>query len=358
MRRLGWILFGVVAFAVVAVVVLNRPAVQDQLTQRAMLRGMEALAPHDALFKDDALRLLVCGSGAPGPWRDRARACLAVIAGGRYYVVDIGPGASNRLALLRMPAPRIGAVFVTHFHSDHIGDLGELNARTWFEGRAGPLKVYGPAGVERVVAGFGEAYAPDVAYRVAHHGVLLLAGASRMEAQALALAKDAPTEVFSDGDLKVTAFPVSHQPVEPAVGYRFDYKGRAIVISGDTRKDENLARFAKGADVLAHEAQNQDLVAALSATAKKLDRPRMAQILADIRSYHTSPLEAAELANAAEVPLLLLYHLMPAPPHFFAERRFMRGVEAIRKDGVALAHDGMLIELPLDSGEWRIRRLD
>ncbi|HEX4894771.1 MAG TPA: MBL fold metallo-hydrolase [Solimonas sp.] len=334
------------------------PAIQDRLVARAMRVGMDH-QDRQALFADDALRLLVCGSSSPFPSEDRARPCLAVIAGGKFYVVDVGPGAWNRLALLRIPGERIGGVLLTHFHSDHLGDLGELNLQTWIAGRDTPLPVYGPAGIARVVAGFNEAYAMDRGYRVAHHGAALLdPDRGLMHARPLTLdAAGGMTPVFEDGDLKVRVFPVTHAPIEPAVGYRFDYKGRSLVISGDTVIDANLKAAARGTDLLAHEAQNQEMVARLHDTAKALGRPRLEKVFSDIPSYHASPVEAARLANEAGVPTLLLYHLTPPPPNRLAEQVFLRGVDAVRPEGVVLARDGLLLELPLGGGAAQVRQL-
>jgi ribonuclease Z len=350
MRIIRWSVLGLLGLTVVGAVAVQAPAVQDVLMDRVILARMDN-SDRQALFTDDALRLLVCGSASPLPAPDRARACIAVIAGGKFYVIDTGPGSWNRMALLRMPGERIGGVFFTHYHSDHIGDLGEFNMQTWVAGRPGPLGVYGPRGVERLVAGFGEAFALDNGYRVAHHGAdMLVPENGQMQAHVLELPADGGgVEALRDGDLRVTMFPVLHEPIEPAVGYRFDYKGRSVVVSGDTRKDPRLAEFARGADVLAHEAQNQEMVARLEATAQQLERPRMAKIFADIPSYHTSPVEAAEIANAAQAQTLLLYHLTPPPPNRLAEKVFLRGVAEVRPQGVVLAEDGTLIELPLDS---------
>lgn len=359
MRRIVWGVVGLVLLGGVAAAALQLAPVQDRLVA-AVIRARMDNQDRQALFEDDALRLLVCGSASPLPTPDRARACLAVIAGGRFYVVDTGPGSWNRLALLRIPGERIGGIFITHYHSDHIGDLGEFNMQTWVAGRPGPLPVFGPAGIERLVGGFTEAYALDNGYRTAHHGDAMLPPArGRMEARVLALAADgAPAPAFTDGELRVSVFPVPHEPIEPAVGYRFDYKGRSIVISGDARRYDRLADIARGADVLAHEAQNQELVARLQATGEALARPRIAKLFADIPSYHTSPVEAAQLANAAGVDTLLLYHLTPPPPNAVAAAAFLRGVADVRGDGVVLARDGTLLELPLGSREVRLQHLD
>ena len=359
MKVLKRLLAVVIAVAIVAAIAINVPAVQDRLIGRVIRANIDNRERVSALFDDDALRLLVCGSSSPLPSPDRARPCLAVIAGGRFYVVDTGSGSWNTMALLRMPGEKIGGVLLTHFHSDHIGDLGEFNMQTWVAGRPRPLDVYGPEGVERVVAGFREAYALDAGYRTAHHGAAFLPPAlGEMTPHVLTLSNDgSPTPVLEDGALKVQVFAVDHSPIHPAVGYRFDYKGRSIVISGDTVKTPTLIDAARGADLLAHEAQNNDLVARMHDAAEQLGRTRYAQIFHDIPSYHTTPVEAAEVANAAGVPLLLMYHLTPPPPNRIAERVFLRGVSAVRDHGVELARDGMLLELPLSGGDARVRQL-
>ncbi len=358
MKRIVKLVFATVAVAAVVAGALSYPPLQDRLVDRAIRKQMDN-SKRQALFADDALRLLVCGSSSPFPSEDRARPCLAVIAGGKFYAVDTGPGSWNRLALLRIPGDRIGGVMFTHFHSDHIGDLGEFNMQTWVAGRPAPLQVYGPEGVSRIVAGYSEAYALDNGYRVAHHGTELLDLAKgQMQAQTLALSSDgSPTVFLEDGDLKVSVFAVSHAPISPSVGYRFDYKGRSLLISGDTIKDAHLIAAAKGADLLVHEAQNQELVARLRATAGELGLQRMHKVFGDIPDYHTSPVEAAQSANEAGVPLLLMYHLTPPPANRFLERIFLRGVSDVRKDGVALARDGMLIEIPLAGGAAKISQL-
>ncbi len=352
------LLLATVTLAVGAGLLVQIPAVQDRVLD-AVIRANMDNSDRDVLFADDALRLLVCGSSSPFPSKDRARPCLAVIAGGKFYVVDTGPGSWNRMALLRIPGQRIGGVMVTHYHSDHIGDLGEFNMQTWVAGRPGPLQVYGPTGVERLVAGFGEAYALDNGYRIAHHGAATLEDAKgRMSAHTLSLADDgSPVEFFNEGGLKISVFPVMHKPIEPSVGYRFDYKGRSLVISGDTIRDARVVAAAKGSDLLVHEAQNQEMVSHISAIAGELGVSRMQKIFSDIHDYHTSPIEAAAIANEAGVPLLLMYHLTPPPPNRLAEQVFLRGVAEVRKQGVLLARDGLLVELPLAGGAAVVSQL-
>jgi ribonuclease Z len=357
-RRIAWGLGILAGAALLFAIGIRVPAVQDAVI-RAAIGRMVASAP-DELFADDALRALACGTGSPLPHATRAKACVAVFAGGRFWVVDAGPGSWNRLALLRIDATRIGGVLLTHFHSDHIGDLGEIDLNTWVMGRPGPLRVFGPPGVERVVAGFEEAYAFDAQYRTAHHGAELLPDAvGRLEPHAIPgpAAGGGPAVVFDEDGLRVTAFAVAHDPVKPAYGYRFDHGGRSIVVSGDTRPDPGLVEVAKGADVLFHEAQANHLVAQIGEAAARAGRPRVAKLMADIPSYHSSPVQAAEIANQAGVKLLVLHHLTPPPPTRLVEWVYTRGVSDVRPGGWLLADDGLLVELPLDSSEVRTRRL-
>lgn len=349
-RALGWILAVGALLAVVAFAALRVPAVQDQLL-RSVIGRMVATQP-DALFSEDALRVVLCGTASPLPHPTRGKACVAVFAAGRFWIVDTGPGSWNRMAQLRIDGARIGGIFLTHFHSDHIGDLGEFNMNTWGTGRKAPLPVYGPPGVERVVAGFEEAYALDRGYRVAHHGAdFMRPDVAPMVAVPIPGPAEGagPAVVLDQDGLRVTAFAVHHDPVTPAYGYRFDYQGRSVVVSGDTAKTPALVTAAQGADVLVHEAQANHIVAIIGEAAAAGGRPRIAKIMGDIPSYHTSPVEAAEIANEAGVKLLVFYHLTPPPPFSLMETIFTRGVSDVRSDGWVLADDGLLVELPAGS---------
>ncbi|MGJ8686468.1 MAG: MBL fold metallo-hydrolase, partial [Spongiibacteraceae bacterium] len=258
----------------------------------------------------------------------------------------------------RIPAARVGGVLLTHFHSDHIGDLGEFNMMSWAQGRPTPLPVYGPKGVAQVVAGFTQAYALDSVYRTAHHGVEFLNPArGKMLAKEISLEGDSAI-VLDDGDLKVQMFRVDHSPIEPAVGYRFDYKGRSVVISGDTTKVATTIAMSKNADLLIHEALARHIVKRMEGHFAEIGNTQLNKIMFDIQDYHTSPVEAAEVANEANVKELVLYHLVPAPPHRLAEWFFMRGVKAVRPTGVTLGYDGLTYVLPVGSDEIRHENLD
>jgi ribonuclease Z len=344
-----WIVILVLASVAAFFVAQRIPFVQDWMIDRAIATRINNRGQD--LFEEDALRALLCGTGSPLPDPKRAKACVAIFAAGKFWIVDTGPGSWNRLALSGIDAARIGGIFITHFHSDHIGDLGEFNLQTWAGGRPAPLRVFGPPGVERVVTGFEEAYALDTGYRTAHHGSELMPPATaKMVPMVIEGLKDGEQKLVLEQDgLRVTAFEVNHSPVKPAVGYRFDYVGRSIVVSGDTVKSPSLIAAAKGADVLIHEALASPIVSRIGAIAAENGQPRIATIMKDIVSYHTTPTQAAESANEAGVKLLVMYHLVPSPPIRMMERVFTRGVDDIRDDGWLLGDDGLLITLPADS---------
>jgi ribonuclease Z len=351
----------VLAIVVAAVAVLgwwmiHLPSVQDAVFRRVVAQTLADT--RNDLLDPDALRVVLCGTGNPLPDRNRADACTAIIAGGNIYLVDVGNGAWKNLALWHIPATRVAAVLLTHFHSDHIGDLGEINMQTWAQGREHPLRVYGPPGVEKVVAGFEQAYALDEGYRIAHHGTELMRSAN-WQMIPTAVTIDTPAgaspcaggfaPVLEENGLKVTAFTVDHSPVAPAYGYRFDYKGRSVVISGDTVPCANLVAAARGADVLVHEAQSAQLVKLIQQAAHNIGNARIARIMSDIQRYHTTPVEAASEANQAGVQLLVFSHIGPPTANLLARIAFMRGVAEVRPRGVMLGYDGMLMTLPGDS---------
>lgn len=226
----------VIAIAAGASMAMFNPRVQQSLFDRAARANASVV--NRAPLADDALRVAICGSSAPLPSASRAKSCVAVFAGGKFYIVDVGPDSVENLVLWGIPLSSVGGVLLTHYHSDHIGDLGELNLQTWAGGRPGPLTVYGGPGVDRVVNGFNDAYRQDQGYRTAHHTEAVMPSATwPMIAKTVELdgaptpANDRTGLVFDDGSLRITAIEVDHAPIAPAYAYRFDYKGRSALPS-------------------------------------------------------------------------------------------------------------------------------
>ena len=345
-------LTSVLAFIVLIVFVLIRiPAIQDRIAPLAMVA---LLSPAD-LPEEDSLSALVCGAASPLGATDRAQTCIMVRAGDEIYIVDIGDGANRNLGRWRIPMNKVQAVLLTHLHSDHISDLADLHLATWIPNRKSQLKVYGPQGVEFVTRGFEEAYQSDYFFRNEHHGDEV-APLHSVGFEPITIDLNEPIIIEKDG-LKVTAFEVPHDPVKPALAFRFDYKGRSIVISGDTIYSENLISYSKDADVLFHEALSMNIVSMMEDFTKRSGNDLLSKILFDVQDYHTDPVDAAKAANEAGVKHLIFYHLAPAPAIWLVEDMFVRGVNSIRDDWT-LSDDGTMVVLPVNSEEIKISTID
>jgi ribonuclease Z len=318
-----------------AALIWNSRGGQDWLLERALSAAIQRQA---AVSEFDGLEVFLCGTSSPLPDPARAQACVAVVAGGSLYLVDAGAGSARTAALAGLPMQRLVAVLLTHFHSDHIAALPEFNLNSWVAGRPEPLTVFGPVGVAEVVDGLNQAYRLDRDYRVLHHGPdLLPPDLGIMEPQTIDVG-----ETLKQGDLTITSFRVSHDPVRPAVGYRFDYRGRSVVISGDATVTPDLIAAAKGADLLLQDALSLPIVQALE---KAASGSRMENIFHDIQDYHAATSDLEALREATGVRQLALYHLVPPPQNALLEKIFSRDLPT----GTILTKDEMVFELPAGS---------
>ena len=342
-RRLSYTIGILALLAIVGLIAYRLPPVQDFVMKRAT-----QVVFGGPLETFDGLQAVVCGSASPlGNNPDRAQACIAVVTPEHFFLVDIGARAPMRINQAQLPLNRLTGVMFTHFHSDHIAGLADVNLGSWVGGRRESLNVYGPAGVATVGEGFNTAYQLDRRYRVAHHGVELLPpAAGPMTAQTFE-----PGIVWQDDAMTVTSFLVDHHPIHPAVGYRFDYRGRSIVVSGDTNASENLFAAASNADVVFHDALARQTLDIMRGAMAEAGRARVAQIVTDVIDYHADSLTLEDAANAAGVKQLVLYHLVPTPLNDMTETMFKRGLT----DSTLLAHDLQVFELPPNSDEIIIR---
>jgi ribonuclease Z len=345
MKKLGLVVL-ILLLLVGAAALLFREQVGDRLFARAVESGVA----RDVIGGlPDGINVVLCGTGSPLPDPSRAGPCSAVIIDGKMFIVDIGGGAVRKIGMIGLNPGATEALLLTHFHSDHIDGMGELMMQRWAGGgRDAPLAVIGPEGVEAVVEGLNASYAADAQYRIAHHGAAtILPTGKGGVARPFAIAEGQAEMVVYDQDgIKITAFPVDHRPIAPAVGYRFDYKGRSVVFSGDTVKLPSIAKACNGCDLLVHEALNAEMVGTMEQAFAKAGRKRLAKIMADIQNYHTTPVEAAETAKAGKAKMLVLSHIVPALPFGYLESYYLKGVDAAYDGPVVLGKDGMLFSLP------------
>ncbi|MFZ2029738.1 MAG: MBL fold metallo-hydrolase [Vitreimonas sp.] len=349
------ILIGLVVLAALVAggVYVMRGQIATAIFRQAVARGM---AENTLEALPDGLSAAFCGTGSPLPDRQRAGPCLAVIAGHRLFVFDAGEGSAETLSLMGLSPAHIEAVFLTHFHSDHIDGLGNLALQHWGQGAATePLALYGGDGVARVAAGFNEAYALDSTYRIAHHGPTVVPpGGFGLIAHDFTIADGQESAVVLDNSgVRITAFRVNHGPVYPAFGYRIDYKGRSIVVSGDTAPSPVLQRQAQNADLLVHEGLSPELVGIMEQTARAQHRDNLAKIFHDIVNYHTAPERAADIAQAAHVRSLAFTHIIPQMPLDALEGPFLGSAAQHFHGQIYVSRDGDIITLPASGGMMR-----
>lgn len=240
------------------------------------------------------IKVTLLGTGTPAPVMNRFGPSILVEAGSQKFLFDAGRGALQRLTQIKLPWRDVQGVFLTHLHSDHLVGLPDLWLTGWLVSQRGaPLALWGPKGTRQMVSHLEQAFEYDIKIRVfddhaAPDGALIV------------VEEVSNGFVYEKDGVKVTAFDVDHAPVTPAFGYRIDYAGRSVVLSGDTRLSENLIRFAQGADLLVHEV----------AVPETYRRAGIAPELAKSRiAHHTSPEQAGEVFARTKPRLAVYSHI-------------------------------------------------
>jgi ribonuclease BN (tRNA processing enzyme) len=246
-------------------------------------------------------KLVLLGTGGgPRPRTASSASAQVIVANSVAYVVDCGDGIARQLAFAGVPLPALRHVFITHQHSDHNADYGNLLWLAWTAGLRTRVDTWGPPPLERMTKLFFEMNAYDIDTRIANEGRPPLAPLIHVHDL-----RDGGM-VMSDENLKVTAALVDHPPVVPAFAYRFDALDRSIVISGDTAPSENLVKLAAGADVLVHSVMFPAAIDRLVARV-----PNAAALKASILAHQTSAEDAGRVAARAGVKTLVLSHFVP-----------------------------------------------
>ena len=244
-------------------------------------------------------RVVLLGTkGGPTPTPLRAEPATLIELDGRAWVVDCGNGVANQLAKASVPLDRLARIFVTHNHSDHVADVGNLIEIAWSSGLKTPVTVHGPPPIRQIVHDQLAALSYDVAARIREEGRVPLDPLVSVDERA------APGLVVRDRGTKVTSALVDHETVAPAFAYRFDTPGRSIVISGDTRYSDALVALAKGADLLIHEAIYGPMI-------DRMASENAATLGDHLRRSHTLAEQVGLVAARAGVKKLVLSHLVP-----------------------------------------------
>lgn len=240
------------------------------------------------------IRLL--GTGSPIPDPNRAGPSTLVRTGGQVFLADCGRGVLQRAAAIGVGANALSALLLTHLHSDHIADLGDVLITRWvttFVPDPAPLPIIGPPGTADVVEATLKAFGHDIGYRIAHHADLTAPPAVEVQ-------EYTEGTVWDRDGVSIRVAPTDHRPVAPTIGFRIESGGASVVLAGDTVPCESLDRLASAADALVHTVIRNDIVTQL---------PQ--QRIRDICDYHSSVQQAAATAKRAGVETLVLTHYVP-----------------------------------------------
>ena len=282
-----------------------------------------------------AIKVSLLGTGTPKPIMERFGPSIIVQAGGETLLFDAGRGCLQRMTQLNLSYQKINALFLTHLHSDHIVGLPDLWLTGWLTSKRGiPLLVFGPIGTGKMVEYLQKAFEYDIKIRVED---------DKASAEGCRLSVNEIQEgiIYEKNGVKVLSFEVDHYPIVPAFGYRIEYKGHSVVLSGDTRYSENLIKYARGTDLLIHE------VVIPPDTLNKAD-PRY-----NIVAHHTTPQLASKVFNEVKPKLAVYSHI--SNPYLRNEQELIKQTKANYTGPVILGVDLMTISIgdAVSVSTWR-----
>jgi ribonuclease Z len=242
-------------------------------------------------------KVTLLGTGVPTPRPDRFGPSTLIEAGDQKLLIDAGRGATIRLYQLGLPLGRIDALCLTHYHSDHTVGIPDLWLTGWlqshFATRTVPFRVIGPIGAKNLMSHLEKAYALDIKIRMEDEKL-------PPEGAAVVVREfSGDGVVFEKNGVRVIAFEVDHgDAIKPAYGYRIEYGGRAVVVSGDTRYNDNVVKYGTGADLLIHEVA--------------IVRPELASqpYIQRIMAHHTTAREAGAIFERSRPKLAAFTHLV------------------------------------------------
>jgi ribonuclease BN (tRNA processing enzyme) len=279
-------------------------------------------------------RLVLLGTGG-GPRitaKGRAKPATLIVVDEVPYVVDCGDGVALQLVRAGVALDALRYVFITHHHSDHNLDYGNLIYAGWAAGLRTPVDAYGPPPLKGVTEAYWQLNRFDIETRIADEG--------RIDLRKLVTAHEfsEPGPVMQNADVRVSAARVRHPPIREAYAYRFDCADRSIVISGDTTYSPELIALAKGADVLVSEAMH---LAGLENLLKKV--PNAATLREHLLASHIVTEDLGKLAAEAGVKTLVLSHLVPGDDPSISDAMWTEGVRKHYGGPVVVGRD--LLEL-------------
>ncbi len=293
-----------------------------RIGRREVLTGVAGIlgawvSPRRAFTQGTKTRLILLGTGGgPRPRIASSASAQVILVNDEAYVVDCGNGVARQLVFAGVPLPRLRHIFLTHHHSDHNADYGNLISLAWAAGLQSRIDTWGPPPLEKMTALFFQMNASDIEARIADESRVPLVPLVHVHE----LSESGP--VIQNDRVKVTATLVNHPPMVPAFAYRFDTADRSIVISGDTARSDNLIKLARAADVLVHSAVYFPAVDRLIARV-----PNATTLKQTIIRGQTSAEDAGRVAQAAGVKTLVLSHLIPADDPTVTEQMW---IEAAR----------------------------